>query len=403
MHRYFLITCFFCILLATSFGQELKPLPYDAYIQLRGGLKHSYTAITQQHKATVAYLGGSITYNPGWRNKVDSFLRQAYPATAFRSINAGIPSLGSLPHAFRVQRDLLDSGKIDLLFIEAAVNDRVNGTDSLTQLRALEGIVRHARTLNPNLDIILLSFADTDKTNDYNHQQTPPEIANHELVAAHYNLPSVNLGREVRDRIQHGEFSWEKDFRDVHPSPFGQQLYFASIRELLVRCFAAAAQQPVAKNKKKQKLPSVINPDRFEHGSYYDITHARPDSNWAIVPDWTPTDGLHTRPGFVHRPMLVATTAGASLSLPFKGTAIGIAIVSGSDAGIVSYSIDGSAYKNIDLFTQWSRSLHLPWYVLFSGDLKRGKHVLQLKVAGEKNEKSAGNACRIVYFLVNDK
>jgi sialidase-1 len=402
MHRYLAIALFFCALFTTSFAQEVKPLPYDAFVQIRGGLQHSFAAITQQHRATVAYLGGSITFNPGWRDKVDSFLRATYPNTHFRSIKAGIPSLGSLPHAFRLQRDLLDSGNIDLLFIEAAVNDRVNGTDSITQLRALEGIVRHARKANPHIDIVLLSFADTDKTTDYNKQQTPPEIANHELVATHYNLPSVNLGLEVHDRIQHGEFSWEKDFRDVHPSPFGQQLYFASIRELLVRCFAAAGQTG-AVHLKKQPLPAVINEQRFEYGQYYDIAHAKTDSNWSIAPDWTPTDGLNTRPGFVHRPMLVTTTADATLTLKFKGTAIGMAIVSGSDAGIVSYSIDGSPYKNIDLFTQWSRSLHLPWYVLFSGDLKRGKHVLQLKVAPEKNAKSAGNACRIVYFLVNNK
>jgi len=403
MQRYFVLTFFCFLLLMTGFAQEPTPLPHDAYLHIRGGLQHSFAAIAQRHEATVAYLGGSLTHNPGWRNKVDSFLRAAYPATHFRSINAGIPSLGSLPHAFRVQRDLLDSGRTDLLFIEAAVNDRVNGTDSLTQLRALEGIVRHARKVNPDLDIILLSFADTDKTNDYNLGKTPPEIANHELVADHYHLPSVNLGQEVHDRIQHGEFSWAKDFKDVHPSPFGQQLYFASIRELLLRCFAAAAQDAQANNKKKQALPAPINPERFERGHYYDITQAKHDSHWSIVPDWTPADGLSTRPGFVHRPMLVATEAGASLSLSFKGTAVGMAIVSGSDAGIVSWSIDGSPFKQIDLFTQWSRSLHLPWYVLFDGALKPGKHTLQLKVADGKNNKSAGHACRIVYFLVNDK
>jgi sialidase-1 len=399
MHRYltlvFLQSC--CFLTLTA--QEGNPLPYDAYVQVRGGLHHSYTAITQQHKATVAYLGGSITNNSGWRNKVDSFLRQTYPATQFRSINAGIPSLGSLPHAFRVQRDLLDSGKIDLLFIEAAVNDRVNGTDSLTQLRALEGVIRHARKVNPSVDIVLLAFADEDKTNDYNKGQLPPEVVNHELLAARYNLPSVNLAKEVRDRIQNGEFEWKKDFRDVHPSPFGQQLYFNSIRELLQRCFSATA---TAGASKKATMPTPLNKERFEKGAYYDITYAHITNGWAIDPDWTPSDGLHTRPGFVHRPMLVGNTPGAMVSLPFKGTAIGIAIVSGSDAGMIEYSIDNSPYKTVDLFTNWSRSLHLPWYVLFSGALKPGKHTLQLKVSEQKNEKSAGHACRIVYFLVND-
>ena len=120
-----------------------------------------------------------------------------------------------LPHAFRLQRDLLDSGKIDLLFLEAAVNDRANGTDSLTQIQSLEGIIRHAKTANPNMDIIMMSFADPDKLQDYDQGKKPVEIINHELVADHYQLPSLNLAKEVRDKIQQKEFSWTYDFKAV--------------------------------------------------------------------------------------------------------------------------------------------------------------------------------------------
>lgn len=125
------------------------------------------------------------------------------------------------------------------------------------------------------------------------------------------------------------------------------------------------------------RLPKPLNKQALEYGNYYSIENARYDSGWALNPDWRPTDGLHTRPGFVHRPMLVATTPGTTLTLPFEGTAIGIAIVSGKDAGIVSYSIDHGPFKEVDLFTQWSKSLHLPWYILFSSDLKKGIHTLQ--------------------------
>jgi sialidase-1 len=250
------------------------------------------------------------------------------------------------------------------------------------------------------LDIVLLAFADEDKTNDYNQGKVPPEVANHELVATHYNLPSINLAQEVRDRIGHGEFDWKKDFKDVHPSPFGQQLYFNSIRELLTRCYSNV---PANVTTRKATMPAPLEAARFEKGIYYDIAHARPDSSWRVNQDWTPTDGLHTRPGFVHRPMLVSNTPGATLTLPFKGTAIGISVVSGSDAGTIAYSIDGGPFQQLDLFTRWSKSLHLPWYLLFSGDLKPGKHTLQLKIANEKNAQSAGHACRIVYFLVNER
>jgi sialidase-1 len=90
------------------------------------------------------------------------------------------------------------------------------------------------------------------------------------------------------------------------------------------------------------------------------------------------------------------------LTLPFTGTAIGMSVVSGGDAGVVSYAIDNGPYKEIDLFTPWSNSLHLPWDVLFDGNLQKGKHVLKLKIADRHNVNSKGNACRIVYFLMNE-
>jgi sialidase-1 len=400
MYRHFALLSVSCWLLLTTMAQEVKPLPYDPYIETGDGLKNFYTTINKEKQVTVAFLGGSITNMQGWRNKVDSFLRATYPATHFRFINAGIPSLGSLPHAFRLQRDVLDSGKIDLLFLEAAVNDQANGTDSLTQVLTLEGIVRHARKANPAMNIILMAFADPAKTKDYDNNRIPAEVANHEMIARYYNLPFINLAKEVHDRMQHGEFSWDKDFKDLHPSPFGQQLYFATIRELLQQCLAQASQTHAFKVQ-LYKLPKPLNKQALENGTYYSIENAHFDGGWKLNPDWTPTDGLHTRPGFVHRPMLVATTRGATLTLPFEGNAIGIAIVSGKDAGMLYYSIDEGPFIQVDLFTQWSKSLHLPWYLLLGSDLKKGTHILQLKIAAAHNNQSTGNACRIVYFLVN--
>ena len=100
--------------------------------------------------------------------------------------------------------------------------------------------------------------------------------------------------------------------------------------------------------------------------------------------------------------MLVAEKPGAALSLHFKGTAIGMAIVSGADAGMIDYSIDNRPFKSMNLYTQWSGMLHLPWYVLFDATLKNTNHVLKIKVSKNRDHRSKGNACRIVHFLVNN-
>jgi sialidase-1 len=392
---------YICFLLPVNAQKVAQPaeniLPYSNYYTVRGGINNSLFVINKKKSATVAFLGGSITFNPGWRDKVSNYLKERFLKTKFRFIQAGIPSLGSLPHAFRFKQDVLDSGKVDLLFIEAAVNDRVNGTDSLTQVRDLEGIVRQAKHSNPSMDIILMSFADPDKNNDYSKSKIPVEVANHELIAQHYNLPSINLAKEVYDKIQNKEFSWDHDFKDLHPAPFGQELYFATIKNLLETCIDKPVHRSVVK-----PIPKPLNKANFEHGSYYSITNAYHDKNWVLDNDWAPKDNLGTRPGFVNVPVLAAVKPGAEITLPFSGTAIGMGIVSGADAGIISYSVDNIAYKDIDLYTAWSNMLHLPWYVLFNGNLSKGNHVLRLKIANHHNVNSKGNACRIVYFLKNE-
>jgi lysophospholipase L1-like esterase len=386
--------------LVFSYAQEIKPLPFSNYIEKRGGLNNLYRAVTIRKSATVAFLGGSITFNSGWRDLVCTYLRQSFPDTRFHFIAAGVPSLGSLPHAFRLQRDVLDSGKIDLLFLEAAVNDQVNRTDSITQIRSLEGIVRHAKSSNPLMDIVMMSFADPDKTTLYGQGLIPTSVANHELIASHYNLPSIDLAKAISDKLANREFNWEKDFKDLHPSPFGQELYFSAIKVLLSSCLAPGGGS-VPTNKNYSKLPVLLNQASFVHGRYLGIQRAEVHSGWVINQKWKAENGQGTRPGFVDVPMLTSANPGASLSLKFNGTAIGMAVVSGADAGIVTYSIDGGPERKMDLFTDWSTSLHLPWYVLFGADLSKGKHLLKMTLSAEKNAKSNGTACRIVNFLVN--
>lgn len=374
-----------------------KTLPYTDYFTTRNGLANSLNAFYSGKKATVAFLGGSITFNPGWSEKISRYLTERFPSTDFHFIQAGIPSLGSVPHAFRLQRDVLDSGKVDLLFVEAAVNDNVNGLDSLTEVRTLEGIVRHAKKANPQMDIVMMSFVDPDKIRDYNNGKTPLQIKNHELVAEHYGLPSINLAKEVTDKLNNHEFSWQYDFKDLHPAIYGQELYFASIKRLLNTCFDK--QQAIVQ--KTNPLPWPLNTFNIDNGRYYSIQNAKKLNDWAINPDWAPNNNLATREGFVHKPMLIGTKPGASLTLPFSGTAIGMAIASGPDAGIISYSIDGGAQKKMDLYTEFSSWIYLPWYVTFSTDLKKGSHTLNLKIDSDKNKNSKGNTCQVVYFLTN--
>jgi sialidase-1 len=101
----------------------------------------------REKKGRVVFLGGSITAGGGWRDSLCADLQKRFPETQFEFINAGISSLGSTPGAFRFERDVLSKGRVDLIFIDAAVNDRVNGFGTVEQILGMEGIVRHAGRL----------------------------------------------------------------------------------------------------------------------------------------------------------------------------------------------------------------------------------------------------------------
>jgi len=365
----------------------------------RTGLTNSFIQFAKEKTGRVAFMGGSITENPGWRNKVTQYLKERFPQTTFEFIDAGISSTGSTPGAFRFASEVLSKGRIDLFFEEAAVNDRTNGFGNTAQVRGMEGIVRHARISNPLMDIVIMHCVDPEKISDYTAGKIPNEIINHELVASQYQANTINWSKEVTARIAAGEFSWKEDFRDLHPSKFGQEVYARSLIGFLNKAYENIDADAVAIN---HVLPKPIDPFSYAGGQYVDVKQARIISKWSIDERWVPKDGVGGRKQYMNIPALVATEVGAEMELSFAGKAIGICIAAGPDAGMIEYSIDGKPFKKQDLFTQWSGFIHLPWYIILDDELKDKKHNIIIRTSADKNEKSKGNACRILHFLVNE-
>jgi sialidase-1 len=370
------------------------PFKQADYIRMYGSLGNTFSYIKKDKAITVAYLGGSITQNPGWRDKVCHYLEETYPQTKFTFIHAGIGSLGSLPHAFRLENDVLSKGKVDLLFYESAVNDQVNGTDSVTQVRSIEGVIRHALAENPSMDVVMMAFADQNKLADYKKGAVPGEVDLHQRMAEYYHLPFINLAKEVYDRIEKGEFTWKDDFKDLHPSPFGQEIYFQAIKAMLHQSDSLYSNnKPV-----KKRLPARLDKYSYSGGIYIPVTAAEKLNGFLVNPSWHPEKG-GTRPGFVDVPVLEGNKPGDSFELRFKGNAVGICIASGYDAGKINYTIDGGRETTLDLSTKWSKSLHLPWYLILGDPLRNGNHVLKVRIPADIIP--ANSACRIVHFLVN--
>lgn len=367
--------------------------------QIRDGLQNAQLRFEREKFGRVAFLGGSITYNPGWRDSICAYLQRRFPETKFEFIAAGIPSMGSTPGAFRLERDVLSKGQIDLLFEEAAVNDATNGRTQSEQIKAMEGIVRHVKNHNPLADIVLMHFVDPDKMEDYRAGKVPEVIQNHETVAVHYGLPSINLAKEVTQRIDDGEFSWEKDFKDLHPSPFGQRIYARSMIYFLDRAFPD--ELPANAAYKKAQLPTKLENFCYDAGRLIDMSKAKLADGWNVRSNWRPEDGTGTRNNYTDVPMLIGNYPTAPLKLKFRGHTVGIAVAAGQDAGMIEYRIDKGEWQQLNLFTRWSKSLHLPWYYTLASGLKSKKHRLEIRLIADKDQRSAGNACRIRYFYAN--
>ena len=385
------------IALALLLAAAQDPTPRQDYFELRGGLRHARQVFEETGRGRVAFLGGSITAGPGWRDQVCAYLTERFPETELEFVGAGIPSTGSTPGAFRVARDVFADGPVDLLFEEAAVNDSTNGRTDAEQLRGMEGIVRRARGLNPRVDVVLLHFVDPAKMKAYRAGEVPAVVRNHERVAAHYALPSLNLALEVTERIDRGEFTWVDDFKDLHPSPFGQDLYARSIERLLEAAWAD--ERPPA----TRELPPPLDRFSYARGRLLPPTVATPGEGFALVERWTNTVGGGTRPGFVGVPMLVGETPGASFQLRFTGSAVGLFVAAGPDAGTIEHRVDGGPWRTRDLFTRWSAGLHLPWLYVLEAELDPdADHLLEVRVSSERHPRSKGHACRVVHVAVND-
>ena len=367
---------------------------------LRGDYRNSYQMFEKERVGTVAFLGGSITEMKGWRDMICEDLKQRFPYTKFTFIDAGIPSTGSTPGAFRLADDVLSKAKVDLLFVEAAVNDDTNGFNAIEQVRGMEGIVRHALLSNPSMDIMMLHFIYDPFIPKLDGGQMPDVILNHERVANHYLIPSVNLATEIAARMREGEFNWEQ-FGGTHPKPLGHAYYAATINKVLDEMYASCvAAGPAVK---PHVLPAVpLDGYGYTNGKLVDIRQAHINKGWQLVPSWTPRLIAETRPGFVGVPMLETDRPGAKLTLDFEGTAVGIFCVSGPAAGILEYSIDGAPFKKLDTFTAWSGGLYIPWVYMFDTELPKGKHRLMLRMSKDHHPQSKGTACQIRQFVVNE-
>lgn len=387
-------------------GRKLIPLLLGALLLMGSvipataatvrGLGNTVYQLTNKKSLRVGYLGGSITAGTGatsqencWRVKTTKWLKETYPDSNIEEINASIGGFGSIPHAFRAKNDLL-SQKPDLVFVEAAVNDW-NQKEAEVK-NAMEGIVRQIYAQNPAADIVFVyTMHKVGAEDSYAKDSTMKTVLWHEQVAQHYGIPSINCGLDLYQKIAAGELTWETALTDgTHPTDAGYDVYSRSIQTFLKEALSVAA--PSAPQ--NVTLPAKLFASCYDKADIQDA--------WETA--YQGFEKSENNMGGRYPHMLTSQTAGAQISVPFRGRTIGLYWLKSNDAGIVQWKVDGGAPQEISGCDATAlKSAARGTYNILTTDLSEGEHVLTLTVTGRKSDGATGTWARIGGFFVAEK
>ena len=363
-------------------------LPRVTVVAPRAGLPNAFARLAAGAPLTIAYFGGSITESggsdgtKGWRPLTTAWLKRRFPGADIREVNAAIGGTGSDLGAYRLKRDVLDH-QPNLLFIEFAVND--GGAPPEQIMRQIEGVVRHTWRVDPTCDICLIYTTVLGWLDYYRTGQLPPSQAAQEEVAAHYGIPSVNVGAVAAEEILSGRL-WQYEFApdSVHPSDAGYAVYAQAVTEFLA---AQAGQQPTP-----HALPTPLQPDCLENADMVEAAEAAQVGDGWVVDDkeWV---GRFRR-------VLASDCPGSELAFAFDGTSIGLYYVLGPDTGNFEWRVDDGAWQEACPFDYWAKLWPRPHYRILATGLPPGRHVLRLRISANRHPDSKGSYTRLGYFLV---
>ena len=351
-------------------------------------LNNTYYRLTEEKELNIAYFGGSVTNGYGsssdektWRAIVTNYLKDKFPQSKINSLNASIGGTGTEFGAYRAVQDLqLETYKPDLVFVEFAVNDVIDGTNSADSKIYMETIIRTIYSYAPNADIVMVFITGIgSKGADFE------QLIVQEEVAEEYGIPCINVGKALCDELdsyldmnfvdaKHPE--WLKYFIDtVHPNDAGYAKYASYITGYLDKVF-------YSERKAEKQEPSYIPKDTLSDVLVKpEMFNAKGKAN---ISDFT-----ITKDGF-----LQTEKDGATLTVKFTGTSLKMWTFGGHPGSVLEYTIDGGETKSITL----SKSSDNHKIYELADELEDEKHTVKLTF-----KKSTGLKVEIRNFLVTGK
>ena len=369
----------------------------------RGGLPNFFAKLKAGKKVKIAYLGGSITAQGGYRVLSREWFQKQFPKAKVEGIHAAIGGTGSNLGVFRVERDVLVK-KPDLMFVEFAVNDA--GASPIQIRRSMEGIIRKTWKALPDCDICFVYTITARDIKRLQKGKMKRSASTMEEIADYYNIPSIHMGIEAAklekdgklvmkapmakmDRVsgeqlnvatklatdEKGRICFSKD--GVHPyTNTGHVLYMKAIIRSMDKIEKAGKVGP-------HKVGKAQTPDNWEGATIVPLTKAKMSGPWTKL---NPKKDILAKRFKNRLPELWKAEPGATLKYKFKGTKTSIYQLVGPGCGYLEVTVDGKKRKAkaIDRYCTYYRlsTLRLIW------NSPVEEHNIEIKVLPDAIDKS---------------
>ena len=385
----FYMLLFFCLPYFTM-GQlkEVQKIKPVQELEIREGLPNFFAKASKGDAIKVAYLGGSITAQEGWRVKSLGWFKQRFPNASFSEINAAIGGTASDFGAFRLSDQVLKFNP-DLVFVEFAVND--DGAPAEKIIRTIEGIVRQIWQHNPYTDICFIYTTKQTYLKAAPNGQLPETAEVMEKVAEKYQIPTINFGFEVAKLVNNnqlvirGESSELKGVKvfssdGVHPYiETGHAIY----QSVIMRSFESMIDSKPGKPS-KHTLKKPLADDCYSNPQMIDFTAGELSKNWEIL-QIKDVSAFKNFGQFLTK-FGKASQSGESLTIRFKGKTIGVYDFMGPDAGKVQVEIDGIVKDTVSRFDPWCTYMRMNYF--FIDHLEDKNHVVVFRLLSDPFDKA---------------
>lgn len=350
------------------------------YWNVRGGIGNSVEFLKQNRAGNqyIFFIGGKVLQGDALKNK-----NLRYSLTF---INALKRNFGGGPMEIRQPMDggadfaryrtawgqaifgeMICSGHLAVIDFAADEHDK----DVNVSKGHLEALLRQIVLYRATHSRVLLITLTPEMFRAYRAGKEPAWVAMAEELAAHYNIPSVNLARAAYDAIAKGELTYKEFSADgLEPTDAGAKIYNRTLDAFIDDL--VKVQNPdgkIVRHTLPKPLTETLDSARavaYEHAS---ITRK---GSWQ--------DGQES-PVTPFRHILIANKIGDELTFKFTGTEVGIFDVAARDGADITWSIDGGAWQKLAKSTDEKPAMR---HVLFARNLaKDTPHTLNIKLASK--------------------